>query len=68
MIKDCCNEYCSTHGCNQGKHCIARIERIAQAKRNLDRIEPLRFMFWRMVGIAAVSTVFVFAYVTIWEA
>ena len=24
-MKSCCDEYCSNHGCNQGRNCPARI-------------------------------------------
>lgn len=37
---NCCDEYCSTHGCNQGRNCPARIERIREAKRVLDQDRP----------------------------
>ena len=36
-MKSCCDEYCSNHGCNQGRDCPVRIKRIAEAKRLLDR-------------------------------
>lgn len=27
-MKSCCDEYCSTHGCNQGRDCPARKTRL----------------------------------------
>lgn len=36
---NCCDEYCSTHGCNQGRNCPVRIKRIAEAKATLERAE-----------------------------
>jgi hypothetical protein len=35
-MKSCCDEYCSTHGCSQGRNCPVRIKRVEQAKRELD--------------------------------
>lgn len=32
-----CDEYCCNHGCNQGRDCPARIERVRVAKEVLDR-------------------------------
>lgn len=66
MEKSCCDEYCSTHGCNQGRNCPVRIERIRRAKDRLDNIEPIRWFIYRVVGIAIVSSVFVLAYVNVW--
>ncbi len=27
-MKSCCDEYCSTHGCNQGRNCPVRKTRL----------------------------------------
>lgn len=27
-MKSCCDEYCSTHGCNQGRDCPVRTTRL----------------------------------------
>lgn len=27
-MKSCCDEYCSTHGCNQGRNCPVRESRV----------------------------------------
>lgn len=29
-MKNCCDEYCSTHGCNQGRNCPARITPVGE--------------------------------------
>lgn len=34
--EESCDEYCSTHGCNQGRNCPVRIDRVMQAKQKLD--------------------------------
>lgn len=41
-----CDDYCCNHGCNQGRNCPVRIERVRQAKQLLDRDE-LRGSPWR---------------------
>lgn len=38
-MKSCCDEHCSTHGCNRGRNCPARIERVREAKQALDANE-----------------------------
>lgn len=27
---NCCDEYCSSHGCNQGRNCPARVAKVGQ--------------------------------------
>lgn len=41
-MKSCCDEYCSTHGCNQGRECPARKKRIEDVKRLLDEADDIR--------------------------
>jgi hypothetical protein len=58
-MKSCCDEYCANHGCNQGRNCPVRIERIREAKKRLDRAESWRvgqkltqrFLAWLTHGI-----------------
>lgn len=45
-MKSCCDTYCANHGCNQGRDCPVRIERVRQAKAHLDR-DALRGAPWR---------------------
>lgn len=40
-----CDEYCCNHGCNQGRNCPVRMERVRQAKKMLNseaRFDRLR--------------------------
>lgn len=39
-MKTCCDEYCSTHGCNQGRDCPARVAKIGQRIPTLDPLPP----------------------------
>ena len=50
-MKSCCDEYCSTHGCNQGRDCPVRIARIRDAKSRLDRDE---WRVWTWIARIAV--------------
>ena len=34
-MKSCCDEYCSSYGCNQGRNCPARVARIGR-KHSMD--------------------------------
>lgn len=43
-MKSCCDEYCSTHGCNQGRDCPVRVARIG---RRHPASEPLPPSAWR---------------------
>lgn len=51
-MKSCCDEYCSTHGCNQGRDCPVRIERIRRAKEELDREAGGWDRFDRIIEVA----------------
>lgn len=42
----CCDEYCCNHGCNQGRDCPVRIERIRIAKEQLDEDANLVWIDW----------------------
>jgi hypothetical protein len=53
-MKSCCDEYCSTHGCNQGRDCPVRIERVRQAKELLDTDEQHSGWFEIVFCVAAV--------------
>lgn len=37
-----CDEYCANHGCNQGRDCPVRKQRIEHVKRLLDEDDDLR--------------------------
>lgn len=56
-MRSCCDEYCSTHGCNQGRDCPVRIERIREAKRRLDAGERRSYQFITMLLIVAVVSI-----------
>lgn len=43
-MRSCCDEYCSTHGCNQGRDCPVRVARIG--RKDYDR-EALPPSVWR---------------------
>ena len=47
-MKSCCDEYCSTHGCNQGRNCPARIKPYKQMsnKKVYLIIAILLTIFW----------------------
>lgn len=45
-MKSCCDEYCSTHGCNQGRNCPAHTERYVSNKRVYAIIAVLLAVFW----------------------
>lgn len=32
-----CNDYCCNHNCQQGDHCLARIERIERMRRLIEQ-------------------------------
>lgn len=55
-MKSCCDEYCSTHGCNQGRDCPVRIERLRQAQERLDS-HGLNAIFGRKVRVTLVALV-----------
>jgi hypothetical protein len=44
MIKSCCDEYCSTHGCNQGRNCPVRVAKVG---KKLHGPDPLPSSIWR---------------------
>lgn len=39
-MKSCCDEYCSTHGCNQGRDCPARVARIGRKDYDREELPP----------------------------
>lgn len=56
----CCDEYCANHGCNQGRDCPVRIERIRQAKQRLE--DKVSIPWWPIIVSAAVSAIVVNLY------
>lgn len=50
-MKSCCDEYCANHGCNQGRNCPVRIERVKQAKQQLD--DDITTPWWVVVPVLA---------------
>lgn len=46
-MKSCCDEYCSTHGCNQGRDCPVRAAKVASIGRKHPASEPLPPTAWR---------------------
>jgi hypothetical protein len=43
-MKSCCDEYCSTHGCNQGRNCPVRESRIDKHNTLFICIEAVLFL------------------------
>lgn len=41
---NCCDEYCSTYGCNQGRDCPVRVAKVG---RKMAAAEPLPPSIWR---------------------
>lgn len=41
---NCCDEYCSTYGCNQGRDCPVRVAKVG---RKMADAEPLPPSIWR---------------------
>lgn len=41
---NCCDEYCSTHGCNQGRDCPVRVAKVG---RKMAGPRPLPLSVWR---------------------
>lgn len=37
---NCCDEYCSSHGCNQGRDCPVRVARIGRRTHDRDPLPP----------------------------
>lgn len=33
QMQNCCDEVCASHGCNQGRNCPVRIERIERIRK-----------------------------------
>ena len=48
-----CDEYCSNHGCNQGRNCPARIKRAQKAKSLQDSVDVPSIAQIVLVGVLA---------------
>lgn len=61
-MKSCCDEYCSTHGCNQGRDCPVRVARIGRKDYAREALPPsptyayLRHLAkWMLIVLAVVT-------------
>lgn len=52
-----CDEYCSTHGCNQGRNCPVRIKRAQEAKSFEDGLDMPSIAKIVLVGVLAVIVI-----------
>ena len=55
---NCCDEYCSNYGCNQGRDCPARVAKAKPVMRAADQLPPSvwryqlkRLAYWMLAAV-----------------
>lgn len=46
-MKSCCDTYCANYGCNQGRNCPVRAQRVAKIGRKDHANQHLQPSIWR---------------------